>query len=122
MFTLVLILVLNLIELLVINAFLANLIFIFTFHFIFLVDVLLDLIGSSFHLVLFHIFFFDSLHAFHLLHAGALWTTLLHQRLAIVLGGEVGSGHVKAIVVLSRDQKLALLIGEVFVWVVTSLT
>lgn len=120
-FLLVFVLVLNLIELLVINTFLADLIIILSLHLVFLVDVFLDLIGSSLHLVLLHLFFFDPLHTFHLLHTSALRTTLLHQGLSIVLRGKVRSGDVQTIVVLSRDQKLTLLISEMFVGVVTSL-
>ena len=74
----------------------------FPIHFVFLVDVLLDLVLSSFH----ELACADGLQLLLLLHLrsqllGHLGTAFLHQRLTSVLGWEVSCGDIKAVIILS---------------------
>ena len=86
-------------------------VFVFTLHLVFLVILFLDLVDWAFHLIRVK------------LSASLTGTSFfLHEGLASVLGWEVRSCHVQAIVVLSRDQKFALLVSEMLIWVVASLS
>jgi hypothetical protein len=82
----------------------------FMVHLVFLVVLFLDLVDWTFHLVRIK------------LSASLTGTSFLHKSLASVLGWEVRSCHVEAIVVLGRDQKLALLVSEMLIWVVAGLS
>jgi len=72
-------------------------VFVFAIHLIFFVDVLLDLIRSSFHMV--NAFLPD--HTTHVHSALLIGTAFLHESLATVLSWEVCCCNIESIIVLS---------------------
>ena len=96
----------NLIVLIMINIFL---VFFVAFHLVLLVDLALGAL---------HLDLVDDLHLLAFVAAIHLWTAFLHQGLPAVLGWEVRRRHIQSVVVLCRDQELALLVSEMLIWVV----
>ena len=92
--------------------------------FIHLFILLIDLVGRALH----HLLLVHALHHAALVGlvddhlADWAWSALLHQGLTAVLGREVGRGDVEAIVVLSTDQELSLLVCQMLIWVMACLT
>ena len=84
---------------------------------------LIDLVGRALH----HLLLVHALH--HAALVGLVddhladWarSALLHQGLTAVLGREVGRGDVEAVVVLSADQELSLLVRQMLIWVMACL-
>ena len=92
--------------------------------FVHLLILLVDLVGRALH----HLLLVHAIHHAALIlmlvddHlAGWAWPTLLHQGLPAILRGEIGRGNVEAVVVLSTDQELSLLVSQMLVWIVAGL-
>lgn len=85
--------------------------------------LLIDLVGRALH----HLLMVHALHHAALVGlvddhlADWAWSALLHQGLTAVLRREVGCGDVEAIVVLSTDQELSLLVRQMLIWVMACL-
>lgn len=96
-----LLLINNMIIFLILTIFLAFFSFFHLFHFIGFVNILLDLIGSTFH----HEIWINLMHSklFIILDvlAETFGATFLHESLSTVLSREVGCCNIEAIVILS---------------------
>ena len=85
--------------------------------------LLIDLVGRALH----HLLLVHALHHAALVGlvddhlADWAWSALLHQGLTAVLSREVGRGDVEAIVILSADQELSLLVRQMLIWVMACL-
>ena len=91
--------------------------------FVHLLILLVDLVGRALH----HLLLVHALHHAALVGlvddhlADWAWSALLHQGLTAVLSREVGCGDVEAIVILSADQELSLLVRQMLIWVMACL-